>query len=426
VDKTRSIQRWYRLDNAANVYPAVRSRKRPGVFRVSATLKEAVDPQVLQLALDDTLKRIPNFSVKLQSGLFWHYFRHSDEKILVQPDVINPCMWMSGEETKGFLIRVRFHGRRIALEVFHSIADGSGAMVFLKTLVAQYLNLRGADIPAANGILDCTQPPHLDESADAFPAFAGKKRMRGIQERRAFQIPGSLLRPYNLKIITGTIAVKDVRKKAKEYGVSITEYLAAVFLHTLDRFQRFHQPVHLLPVIIQVPVNLRQFNGARTLRNFSSYVCPGLDPRKGVYTFDEVIVLVHHFLRLQVTEKNMRARVADNVKIEKNRLLRIMPLFIKNRIIHLGYKALGPVSITSTLSNLGVVKVPDEILPYVEAFDVILGGTPETKVKCALAGFNGRIRINFTSVIEETTIERAFFTFLVEQSIPVNIESNQE
>lgn len=153
-NQVQSGRKRYRLDNAANVYPAVRSRKHPGLFRVSATLKEPVEPELLQQALKTTLRRIPSFSVRMRSGLFWHYFSHSDDPIYIQEDVINPCMVLSSSRDQGFQIRVRHHDRRVALEVFHSVSDGSGAMVFLKTLLAQYLILRGIAITPTDGVLD--------------------------------------------------------------------------------------------------------------------------------------------------------------------------------------------------------------------------------------------------------------------------------
>ena len=426
MEKTRKNRKWYRLDNAANLYPAVRSRKSPGIFRLSAALNESIDPLVLQQALDDTLRRIPGFSVKLRAGLFWHYFAHFDEQIVIEPDVVNPCMPISKKENKGFHLRVRYHGNQVALELFHSIADGAGAMIFLKTLIARYLNLQGKAVPATFGILDCDDPPRAEESADDFPRFAGNATMRGNAERHAFQITGSLLHPNHLKITTGTFSVSAIKEISKEHGVSITEYLAAVLLHSLDRLQRSQRPWRLLPVALQIPVNLRQYNGAKTLRNFSSFVRPSIDPRKGFYTLDEVISYVHHFMKLEVTEKNMRARVAGYVRSGTHPIVRMVPLLIKNRFIQLGYKITGPVSFTSTISNLGVVKVPPQMQPHVKSFDIILAATPETKLKCGMSGYNGSIRVNFASLIRETNIERAFFTHLVELGIPVEIESNQE
>ena len=43
---------WMRLDNAALIFPAVRRRDWTNVFRLSATLTEPVEPEVLQQAVD--------------------------------------------------------------------------------------------------------------------------------------------------------------------------------------------------------------------------------------------------------------------------------------------------------------------------------------------------------------------------------------
>jgi len=424
--QTHIARKWYRLDNAANVYPAIRSLQRPGLFRVSAILKEPVQPKLLQQALNATLKRIPSFSVKMRSGLFWHYFSHSDDTIHIQEDVVNPCMSLSSKRDNGFQIRVRYHDRRIALEVFHSVSDGSGAMVFLKTLLAQYLALRGISIPATHGVLDCGESPRLGEAADDFSAFAGGSTTRSRRERRAYHVSGTKLPHHDIEIITGTLPVEAVKAESKRHGVSITEYLTGAYLYILNGIQKTEHRHHPLPVKIQVPVSLRRFHTTETLRNFSSYVCPGIDPTHGDYTFEEILSSVHHFMRYEVTDKHLRSRVAANIQTERNLLVRMMPLFIKDRVINLGYKLSGPAIFTSVLTNLGVIKVPPEMAQHVETFDFNLGPSQETNVNCAVLGYDGKLRINFARVIEEPTVEHAFFTFLVRQGIPVKVESNKE
>jgi NRPS condensation-like uncharacterized protein len=419
-------RKWYRLDNAANVYPAIKNVKRPGLFRVSATLKETVDPVLLQQALNITLKRIPSFSVRMRAGLFWHYFSHSEDEVHIQEDVINPCMSLSPRKDHGFQIRVRYHDRRIALEVFHSVSDGSGAMIFLKTLVAQYLGLRGIDVPATHGILDCEETPKPGETADDFSDFAGNSTPRRRRQPRAYHISGTKLPYHDIDIITGTVPVAAVKAASKEYGVSITEYLTGVLLHILYDIQKAEHPRRLRPIRVEVPVNLRQFHPSETLRNFSSYVCPGIDPSHGDYTFKEILTSVHHFMRYEVTDKRLRARVATNIRSERHPLVRVMPLFIKNRAISLVYNRTGPGIFTTVLTNLGVVQVPDEMAKHVETFDFHLGPSRTTNVDCAMLGYDDHLRISFARVIEEPVVERAFFTYLVRQGIPVKVESNKE
>jgi NRPS condensation-like uncharacterized protein len=418
--------KWYRLDNAANVYPAIKNKKRPNLFRVSATLKEPVEPERLQEALNRTLTRIPSFSVKMRSGLFWHYFIHSDEQVRIHEDVVNPCMNLSSGKDNGFQIRVRHHDRRVALEVFHSVSDGSGAMVFLKTLIARYLTLDGIGIPATHGTLGWEVLPSTGETADDFAAFAGRSTAKRERQRRAYHVPGTRLPLDDINIITGTVPVDAVKAESKRHGVSITEYLTAVYLLVLNNVQKSEHRRHPLPVTVQVPVNLRQFHPSETLRNFSSYVCPSIDPTHGEYTFEEILASVHHYMRYEITDKHLRSRVATNIQTERNPFLRAMPLFVKNRAINLGYKLAGPAIYSSVLSNLGVVQVPAEMAVHVEMFDFNLGPSQVTNVDCAVLGYNGSLRINFTRAIEEPLVERAFFTFLVRRGIPVKVESNKE
>lgn len=416
----------YRLDNAANVYPAIKSRKHPGLFRVSATLKEPIQPELLQEALNRTLKRVPSFSVRIRSGLFWHYFSHSDEQVCVQEDVINPCMILSHGKDNGFQLRVRHHDRRIALEVFHSVTDGSGAMVFLKTMVAQVLALRGIQIPPTDGVLDCTGTPRPGEVVDEFAAFAGSSTPKPRREGRAYHVSGTKLPHHDVDITTGTLPVDALKAESKQYGVSITEYLTGVYLYILNGIQLAEHRHRLLPVRVEVPVNLRQFHPTETLRNFSSYVGPSIDPNHGDYTFEEILASVHHYMRYEVTAKHMRSRVSTNIRAERHPLLRVLPLFIKDRAISMVYKLAGPAMHTTVLSNMGVVKVPAEMAAHVETFDFYLMPPPVAGVDCAVLGYNGKLRINFVRVIEEPVVERAFFTFLVRRGVPVKVESNKE
>jgi NRPS condensation-like uncharacterized protein len=420
------VRRRYRLDNAANVYPAIRTKKRPGMFRVSATLKSAVEPDVLQGALSVTLKRIPNFSVRMRSGLFWHYFSHSDEPITVQEDVINPCMALTSQQDHGAQIRVRYHDHRIALEVFHSVSDGAGAMVFLKTLVGQYLRLEGHSIPATHGVQDCESAPRPGEAADDFRAFAGDSPPSSRRKRRAYHVSGTPLPHRDITITTGTAPVEALKTESQRHGVSITEYLTGVYLTILNDIQKAEDRRPLRPVRIQVPVDLRRFHPSQTLRNFASYVGPTIDPTQGDYTFEEVLSSVHHYMRYEITAKHLSSRVATNIRTERHPLIRILPLFIKDRAISIGYQLSGPAIYTSVLSNLGVIRIPAEMRAHIETFDFLLGPSRVANIDCAVLGYDDTLRINFTRVIEEPKVERGFFTFLVKAGIPVKVESNKE
>ena len=95
------------------------------------------------------------------------------------------------------------------------------------------------------------------------------------------------------------------------------------------------------PVKVLVPVNLRKFFDSRTLRNFALYVTPGIDPKMGNYTLEEVLRTVHHQMGVELTQKQMSARITVNVRAEKSWALKVIPLFMKNAAMKLVYNMVG-------------------------------------------------------------------------------------
>ena len=148
MPKNKKPTKWMKLDNAALIYPATMNRSWTALFRLSATLSEPVDEDILEVAQKRTLRRLPWFAYKLKRGLFWFYLEHSDDLPKIEQDVANPCVRMRLNENDGFCMRVRYYQNRIAVEFFHVLTDGTGGQVFLQTLVAEYLRLKyGANIP---------------------------------------------------------------------------------------------------------------------------------------------------------------------------------------------------------------------------------------------------------------------------------------
>jgi NRPS condensation-like uncharacterized protein len=419
---------WYKLDNAAKIYPAARRRDWTALFRVSATLTEPVDLPCLERALGCTLHRFPTFSVRLCRGVFWFYLEHTDDMPDLQPDVGNPCVRMDFRENKRFLFRVRYHENRIALEVFHVLADGTGGLTFLRTLVAEYLRIRyGAVIPRSPEILDCTEAPRPDEAEDAYLKYAGRVT-RSRRETDAFFIQGTDEPPDVIHITTGQIPVAQVLQKAKEKGVTLTEYLTAVLILSADALQRrrVKRERHLKPVKICVPVNLRAFYPTHTLRNFALYVNPGIEPNLGRYSFDEILTAVHHYMGAELTEKMLNAKFATNVQSERSVALRLAPLFLKNIVMKYVFNRVGDRKTSTVLSNLGLVTLPEEMARYVTRMDMLLGPMSRTRVTCAAISYGGTLNLGFTRIIAESDFEREFFRNLVKLGIHVKVESNNQ
>ena len=129
---------------------------------------------------------------------------------------------------------------------------------------------------------------------------------------------------------------------------------------------------------------------------------------------------------IELTENQLSTKITKNVRSEKAFLLKIMPLFIKNIAMKLVYNMLGEKKSCMTISNLGVVNLPEQMKKYVRRMDFVLGMQAETHNNCGVISYGGKIFINFARNITESTLERLFFTRLVKMGIHVKIESNHK
>lgn len=430
---SKAEQSWMRLDNAAKIYPASMRRDWMAMFRLSATLVEPVDPEVLRAALARTLTRFPWFAVRMRRGMFWYYLEHNDAPPIVEEDVRNPCLPMRAKDSRGYAFRVRYYGNRIAVEIFHVLTDGTGGLCFLKTLVAEYLTLRyGISIPRGGDVLDCDDPPDPGEMEDGFLACAGNVT-RSRSEADSFHLSGTRERDGFIHVTTGVIPVDALKARAEEKGVSLTVYLTAVLILAFDAIQRRKHPLRntprgakrLKPVKICVPVNLRRFFPTRTLRNFANYVNPGIEPSYGVYTLDEVLSIVMHQMGMELTPKVLGAKFTTNVRSEQNAVLRVVPLFLKDLAMRAAFYMTGDKKTATCFSNLGNASLPAEMALFVTRMEFMLGPLSRNPVAIGTLSYDGTMYINITRTIRESDLEREFFTRLVKLGVPVQIESNQ-
>ena len=251
---------WYRMDNASFMYSSIQREEFSAIYRFSAVMTEDVDPALLQAAVDRTLPRFPGFAMKICRGFFWYYFEpNTAPGPFVREDVADPCRPVRFNEDNGWLIRFYYYRRRISLEVFHALADGAGALTFFRNLLAEYLRQRGVDVPPGEGIADLDEPPPAAEREDAYLRYAGPASRALPRIPRAYQNRGTPEPFYTFHVTMGFLSVSALREKARSYGASITEYLAAVLLKLLVEKQRRERPIREKPVALAVPVNLRAY-----------------------------------------------------------------------------------------------------------------------------------------------------------------------
>lgn len=416
-----SGKRWYPIDNAANLYAAARRNNWRRTFRISAILKENVDPAALQAALEDIAPRFPAWQGQLQDGLFWSYFQHTDALPQAEEEHDYPYrpIELFGTEQPNF--RVLYYKRRVSVEVFHSLADGGATTVFLAALLTRYYELQGETIPHDEHALRVEDEPTEEETCDAYRLHATPGvSAKNPEKRHPYYIEYDNVKNFS-HVIHGTFRVDDIKAAAARYELTITEYLTALLIYCF--IQTAPGPL-TQEVCISVPMDLRRRFGTQSTRNFVYMTDISFAPegRQDV-SFEEIAEAINGELLQKSNPQLLLNEISANVAAQQSKILRPVPYLIKRAFLRNTYRQ-NQHSFTTFFSNCGIMDAPEAVLAHLERAEFVLGDTPHQPFGCAALSVNGMMTLTFSSSNTSTDFQKLFFRFMTDDGIPVRVESN--
>ena len=406
---------WRSLDNAAKLFSAASSPKDTRVFRFYCELKEEVKEEILQEALNQTIQKYPVFLSVMRKGLFWHYLEKSELRPVVREEYKEPCSSLYVRDKKTLLFEVTYYEKRINFEVFHALTDGTGATEFLRELVKNYLYLIHEEdlepVELSNQYL--TVKDQEDDSFSRYydPDFPRKK----MKKIRAVQIKKGGKGYEELQINEASMSVKELLGIAREKKVSMSVLLTAAFICAIhEEMSRMQEKK---PVILMVPVNLRKIFPSDSMLNFFGYIEPGYQFGGGKDSFEDVLEAVKLYFQENLSKEHMAGRMNELIAIEKHKILKWAPLELKNRCIRAGAK-MAEQEVTAVLSNMSVVKMPEDYAQYIEKFGVY---TSTNRTELCICSFQDTLSLGFTSRYDSTNIQRNFYRILKELGASVKV-----
>lgn len=409
---------WLKIDNAGKIFPAVSNDSRSSTFRLSMYINENVDKDLLEKVVNDLLPRFDTFNVKLKRGLFWNYLATNNNyfKVEEETSIIGQYKLKS---TSLFCFRVLYFEKRITLETFHSLSDGTGAMEFLKSIVYEYLKEKGYELEN-EGKIYSEKIVNPYEYNDAFTLNYDKNNRLSLKEETAYKLKGELY-PNNFnRFIKVTVNMDEFMNLVHKNNVSATQYLTALLLYSIYKndpnAKRSKKPIKIF-----VPVNLRRFFEVNTLRNFALYIKVSINPLEKEYTFEDILNITKEYFNKQLNKEELLKRINANVYFEKNWLIRIMPLFIKNIGFKIGYFLAGSRVSTSYISNLGKIDAPSSMLNYVSDVDFVNAGE---NLYLTVASIKDRVNLIFSTRLVNSVIIYDFIKTLQKEGLDIVVHSN--
>ena len=414
----KGYSKWRKLDNAALAFPLVTGKNDTRVFRFYCQLKETVDGEILQQALDQTMEKYPLFQAVLRKGLFWFYLERRDIHATVKQEKRPPCSSLYIPDKKSLLFQVSYHNNRMNFEVFHGLTDGTGAMNFLEELVQNYLILAHpeTELPRVEHEEEITPG---DQEEDSFSQYYSSEIPRNKEKKpAAVKLKGEKLVHSDMDITEVILNVKETLAKARSYGVSITILLTAMLLCSIqEEIPRNRQKK---PVTLMIPVNLRNYFPSQSMGNFFGWIEVGYVFEEDT-SFEEVLSSVKQQFQEQLQKDRIAMNMNGYVRIEKNPFVRAVPLEIKKFFLMAGAN-LGSRSITAVYSNIGIIRLPEEYKEYIERFGIFASTDSLQLCSCS---YGEQLVLGFTSKIPDDSIQRNFMKMLKKEKISYKEEKNE-
>jgi len=415
----------YPLDSMALSLPYAPVRKSsPLVFRLTVTLTEEIDPAALGRAVRDLAPRFPIMYTRFRPGFIWGALEDAADLDVVRADRGAPCRPFRVGEGEKPLLRVLYRGREMGIECTHLTCDGHGGAVYLNSLAARYLELRGHAIEKSGNVLDCRDRPDESELEDCYRAAS--RRDKRMKFGRMVDPPAFMYRQARnsdtLRVTKLDIPIDALKGLiAEKYdGCTITNYLCAVYTCAFLGLYK-QNPSRKKPVRISVATDLRNLWGTRTLRNFVGYAHVNMEPGRREYGFREVLAAVRGEMEEQITLERQQKLVCQNIRYLDYFVMKFIPGFLKRAgafvVLPAAERWRWPH--TSTISNVGYINLPPSLARHIEKYTFLMGEMRGSCITCTAAGCRNTMTVAFTAVNESTVIQDFCADFLRRDGLSV-------
>lgn len=415
---------WRKMDNSAKIFPLSGNRKYSTVFRISVVLKDMIEPEILQKAVYKALIKYRKFDVRMKKGLFWYYLEKNPAKPTVSEEITYPCRYIEPKYNDDYLFKVTYYRNKINIDIFHSLTDGNGGLIFFNEIVYSYLELIHPELN--EGKERGERKTNIDyDVEDSYLENYNKKLKSSIKSKRAYLLKGKEISFGAVSVVHQIIDFEKLKEECKKYDATITQYLTAVLIHSIYeanylKYKKNNKKSK--PIRVCIPVNLKKYFKSKTMSNFFSYIV--INAAFGeLDNFDKIVELVKNEFKTKLTEEELGATMAMTVKLGHNFMISAIPLFAKKIILKFAYRFIQKY-MTITFSNVGRVGVIGDYQKYIDYYLFLIAPENVEKIKCSSCSFGNNMTFSFTSVLKDNEIEKFFYNFLISKNIGVKVESN--
>ena len=401
----QTLLRDYPIDNTSILFLSLLRPHHSNAFRFSATLDKPVCPEALQEAVNRVCRRYPLVFAALRQD-FFQYRQVPVEKPPVVREDPGMLLPMSREELARSAYRVFYRDNTVSVELFHALTDGYGAIATFSAMLVEYHHIIAGDTADASQRLDQVQPHELEEPYEKLTHFKPKR----LPTRFSYLLPRPADADWNVRTSTLTMDIPVLLDAAHRYGVTLNTLLITILASTVMEMQyEQRKGKRMKPVRLMVPVNVRKVFQSRTLRNCSLYTLPTMEVSQRNQPFQALCDSFAAQMKDQVRLEVQGAMASANTRDQNSWYFRLMPWKLKAACLRFGYRFCGESNSSLTLTNLGIVKLPEELKNHVVDFQCWMIPRVTTPYGCTVLSFGDQLRLNMSRFCPTDELGERFF-----------------
>lgn len=403
------------LDDQAKIFSLSFNKQDTSIFRISITLKEKINPQVLKEAVNETMKYFKDFKVKLRYGLFMYKLVENNRDIIIHKNEEYDFTSFHNKDNNYYLFKIIYEDNTISIDYLHLLTDGLRANKFLTEIAYKYIEIKNK--------LDESKDRVVYKAYNAYTSNYPKKTQKPYKVPFAFRIKGTKLNTEEISVNKIKINLPELKEYSKKQNVSITNTLISLLTYAIYN-SYYKKSKSKRSINICVPIDLNNIFKEDTISNFVSHMMLTIKPNKNKeYTLTEINELVKEEFNKKVSKESILATMKSDGKSINNPFVNIIPLPLKKLVVVIG-SHIFKRTFTITLTNLGKISYDSKYEKYIKDTSVILPPDWCEPIRCAISSYNETLTFTFASNIEEQYLQKSFIKELNNLKIKYTIENN--
>lgn len=407
------------LDDQAKIFTLASNKKYSSIFRFTVKIKEEINGEILQKAVELALEKYKVYKVKIKSGLFWHYLTENEMNPIVLKENEKPFKKVNIKENNQYLFRVTYIENRINLEVFHALTDGTGAIIFLKEIIYKYLELQySKDLE----FVKLNDDEIVIDSENAYIKNYKKNVKKSFKDKKAYQLQGEEVEDGIIQLKHYKMNLLEVKNYTKQMNCSLSMYIIAMIVYSIYE-GNYKTSKDRNPINLCIPVSLQKYFETDTMSNFVSHITVTLNLIKNSeYTFENILDIVKKEFESKLSKEKMVETISTESAKTHLPIINYIPLPLKKIVIGLGSLKLKR-NVTMTISNLGRFDIDEKYSNYIDDILVILSPDWAEKMKCGICSYKDNLVVSFGTTLKNSQIEKEFLKILEKNKIDFKFET---